>query len=358
MRYFFCTLVSVLTCLAVAAPARAATFSGADHQLKAAQLRREADQAAARYLKGQTVLQRLDGEIAELEGGIGELQAKVAPLREVVTRRVVAIYEGQPTRTATADPAGLRGPVDPARGARLVAVASSRELDGIETLTRAAGDLGARQQALRARQLEQQQGLDDLDRDRRQIELQLAALSHRDPSLQAHLVAAPPRMVSSRAIRGPQFHAAPPASDPASMPVATNFVFVCPIAGPVAFTDTFGDPRKGGRRHQGTDLMNPYGTPNVAVVSGTIEHQNGGLGGIAIVLNGDDGNTYYYAHLSEVVGPDRHVAQGEIVGRTGATGNAAGGPTHTHFEFHPGGGPATDAYQPLRAYCEVQLSDG
>jgi len=346
MRHFFCTLVSLLTCLVVAAPAGAA--SGADHQLKAAQLQREADQAAARYLKGQTVLQRLDGEIAKLNGGIGELQAKVAPLREVVTRRVVAIYEGQPTLAATADPAG----------ARLVAVASSHELDGIETLTRAAGDLGARQQALRARQLEQQQALDDLDRDRRQIELKLAALSHRDPSLQAHLVAAGPRMVSSRAIRGSQFHAAPPASDPASMPVATNFVFVCPIAGPVAFTDTFGDPRKGGRRHQGTDLMNPYGTPNVAVVSGTIEHQNGGLGGIAIVLNGDDGNTYYYAHLSEVVGPDRHVAQGEIVGRTGATGNAAGGPTHTHFEFHPGGGPATDAYQPLRAYCEVQLSDG
>jgi hypothetical protein len=44
--------------------------------------------------------------------------------------------------------------------------------------------------------------------------------------------------------------------------------------------------------------MNAFGTPNVAVVSGTIERHNGGAGGIALDLKGDDGNTYYYAHLS------------------------------------------------------------
>ena len=92
---------------------------------------------------------------------------------------------------------------------------------------------------------------------------------------------------------------------------------ICPIAGAVAFTDSWGDPRGGGRRHQGTDLMNPFGTPNVAVVSGHIARHRSGAGGLAIYLYGDDGHTYYYAHLSEVVGADRRVGAGRGVGHDG-----------------------------------------
>ena len=95
--------------------------------------------------------------------------------------------------------------------------------------------------------------------------------------------------------------------------------------------------------------MNPYGTPNVAVVSGGFETHHSGLGGLSIYFHGDDGNTYYYAHLSGVVGPDRRVAQGEVIGLTGSSGDAT--IPHTHFEFHPGGGPAVNSYPLLRAHC-------
>src|SRR5205807_8308950 len=86
--------------------------------------------------------------------------------------------------------------------------------------------------------------------------------------------------------------------------------FVCPIRGPLTFSDTWGAPRPGGRRHEGTDLMNAYGTPNVAVVSGGFETHHSGLGGLSIYLHGADGNTYYYAHLSQIVRPDRRGAHG------------------------------------------------
>jgi murein DD-endopeptidase MepM/ murein hydrolase activator NlpD len=127
----------------------------------------------------------------------------------------------------------------------------------------------------------------------------------------------------------------------------------CPVDPPHVVTNSFGAPRGGGtRRHQGNDIMASSGTPLRAVNSGTITRTgNGGLGGIALYLW--DGSTeYYYAHLSRLaVGSGQKVSAGQLVGSNGATGNAAGGPPHLHFEIHPGGGSAIDPYPSLSAVC-------
>ncbi len=122
---------------------------------------------------------------------------------------------------------------------------------------------------------------------------------------------------------------------------------LCPMGG-AAYGDTWGAPRSGGRRHEGVDMLAPAGAPIVAVVSGNVTFKRNVLGGNAASLVGDNGNRYYYAHFSGYEGASRPVAQGEVIGYNGDTGNAAGTP-HLHFEVHPGGGLAVNPTPSVRA---------
>ena len=128
-------------------------------------------------------------------------------------------------------------------------------------------------------------------------------------------------------------------------------IFICPVAGPMNFTDTWGAARSGGRTHQGTDMMADIGVPTVAPASGEVEHRGTSLGGMSWYVYGDDGHTYYGTHLSayENVGVG-HVSAGTVIGYVGDSGNAAGIP-HLHFEYHPNGGSAVNPYPALDRAC-------
>lgn len=126
----------------------------------------------------------------------------------------------------------------------------------------------------------------------------------------------------------------------------------CPVAGPHRFTDTWGAPRGGGRRHLGTDVMAARGTPVVAPVGGRVRTVSGPVGGLAFYLTGDDGHTYYGAHLDRLtVDSGARVAAGAQVGSVGDTGNAKGGPAHLHFEIDLNGAETVNPTPTLRQWC-------
>ncbi len=140
-----------------------------------------------------------------------------------------------------------------------------------------------------------------------------------------------------------------PTTAPAPVLVGTDG-FLCPIAGPTSFADTWGAPRSGGRRHKGVDMFAPRGTPVVAPVSGVVRQRDNRLGGHTFYLNGDDGNVYYGAHLDSY-GASGRVEAGTVVGTVGNSGNARYSSTHLHFEIKPGGGPSVNPTPQVRAAC-------
>lgn len=140
-----------------------------------------------------------------------------------------------------------------------------------------------------------------------------------------------------------------PASAAAPSPVTP----LCPVkdAGKFDFSNSFGAPRHGGRKHAGNDIFAKRGTPVLASVSGTIRIVRGSLTGLGYELDGDDGVRYYGAHMDALRVGGGRVNRGDVIGTVGTTGNAMGTPPHLHFEVKPGGGHSIDPYPLLRAWC-------
>lgn len=226
-----------------------------------------------------------------------------------------------------------------------------KRLDELQTANQAAGDtlddIRDEYNALR----EKVRRLEEEERKRQEAEAARIAAEKARQEAAAAAVASSRGGGSSRSDTGGSSSSKPSGSGSA---VATSG-WVFPVQGPNSFINDWGFPRSGGRTHKGTDIMTPRNTPVVAVVSGTISKTNPterGLGGVTIWLRGDDGNSYYYAHLTSIadgIGKGDRVSAGQVIGYAGNTGNARGGETHLHFEIHPGGGSAINPYPTLVA---------
>jgi murein DD-endopeptidase MepM/ murein hydrolase activator NlpD len=106
-----------------------------------------------------------------------------------------------------------------------------------------------------------------------------------------------------------------------------------------AMTDSFRDPRPGGRTHEGVDILAPRNTPIVAVEDGVIAKLwNSHDGGITIYQFDPTGTyVYYYAHLQSYatgLKEGDQIREGQVIGYVGTSGNAPPNTPHLHFAIY------------------------
>lgn len=318
--------------VALAAPAMAADpIADATRERDAAQA--SAVAAAQAYVDALSEQARQEAEILRLEAEIPALRARAAELRTQVRRRAIQMYrEGSSMPISRMVDAG--SVVDAARAIQLTQSAANHDRDAATELTETAAELARDEAELRTRKAAQDALVQQLAAEKAELEDALAASEE--------ALAVVQKVMASQA----EFAG----TDPAAAGTVGTRASLCPIFGPVAFVNDWGAPRSGGRTHQGNDMFAPYGVPDVAVVSGQLQIEIGGLGGIAVWVHGDDGVSYYYAHLSRVEGVARRVERGDVIGYVGDTGNAAGGPPHTHFGIRSNG-MMVNPYPTLRVLC-------
>ena len=360
-----------------------------------ADARDRANAAADAYFQAESTLDSLGIDAEQLQAKITDLQAQVEALHD----RVAQVAINRFTRSDAGTSPLLNGFSSPEEQMQIAALSevitdtSAEDFDLYDSLNR---DLATQQKALVSKQKETEQqkanaaALRDKATDEVQHLKEVEAERLKDEAVKKALQAeerarAAKKAAEEAAKAAPETTVeAPPAGNDADggggAPQTTapanagsggqtggggaggrpggaggndygNVDWVCPTGtAAVAFGDTWGAPRSGGRRHQGVDMIGPIGTPLLAVVDGVAEAKSNTLGGTTIWFQGADGNHYYYAHLDHY-GKLGAVHKGDVIGFMGQTGNARFSVPHLHLEIHPNNGPAVNPYPTVRAHC-------
>ncbi len=311
--------------------------------------KRKANEIAHRLSQARGRVAELEDQIRNLEAQGAELKARHALLGDALSRMAVRRYmlggEPQTVRVPSDD-----GGHEAARAEALAKLVVRDADSTLDSYRKAGEDLELSLAAMEAAKRDADEALLESKERSRQIQTELARLEKLEAERKAREEAA--RMQRERQTRAENARARPVRTAPSgSAGVAGGEGWLCPVQGAVAFSNDWGDPRSGGRRHEGTDILAARGTPVVASVSGIVRPHSSTRGGISYYLAGDDGNTYFGTHLASLSGASGRVERGTVLGAVGNSGNASGGPNHLHFEIHPGGGAPVNPYPTVARYC-------
>jgi peptidoglycan LD-endopeptidase LytH len=303
-----------------------------------------ANKAAARFAKAQSDLARAETGLSDLQTRVRRDEQQLVALKTQVQELAVREY----MRGGTSVPLLFEKDINAvARARAMVKYVTLGDVQSIDRYRATRQDLAAASRRLSDQLASQRAAVARVQAEQKAAEADLNRLAAEEAKRAQQQAAA--KTAASKSAGPAAAPKAPTAGRPTGQ-IATG-PWVCPVQGPHSFSDDYGQPRPGGRAHQGNDILSPRGTPVVANVAGTMQQHPNGLGGLAYFLEGDDGHEYYGAHLDSFSGASGHVPIGTVIGYVGNTGDAAGGPTHLHFEIHPAGHTPTDPYPTLVKYC-------
>jgi len=354
MRVVQRVLVAAFVCSAAVLPAQSAAGSGDDlaaAKQRVAEARAAANDIAAKVTTTYGQVQLLGDEIISVEARIADGRARADDLRASVRRRALNAYTG----SGEEDGVLLLDDDDPGdlvRRNEYLEKVNARDNAAVSELHALSEDLEHQRTNLDETKKAQESALDQLKAEQAKLDGLLAEAQAAETALEERLAReSAARQAAEEAAEEAARRSKAGPSGPSSGSGNGQVIggLVCPLPGS-AFSDSWGAPRSGGRTHQGTDMMAPYGAPNYAVIGGSVSTSQSSGGGNTITIAGNDGNAYLYLHLQTFVVSGGSVSQGQLVATTGDTGNATGVP-HTHFEIHPGGGAAINPYPTLASIC-------
>jgi peptidoglycan LD-endopeptidase LytH len=357
MRVVQRVLVATVLCTAAVLPTVPAAGRGdelAAAKQRVAEARAAANNIAAKVTDTYGQVQLLGDEIIAVEARIADGNARAEDLRASVRRRALNAYTG----SGEEDGVLLLEDDDPGdlvRRTEYLDRVNARDNAAVSKLHALNEDLAHQRANLDETREAQESALAQLKSEQAKLDRLFAEAQAAQTALEERLARESAARQAAEAAAEAARRAQPgPGSSGPSGPSSGGGSgqviggLVCPVPGS-AFSDSWGAPRSGGRTHQGTDMMAPYGTPNYAVIDGSVSTSVISGGGNTVHLSGSDGNTYVYMHLQSYVVSGGSVSQGQLIALTGDTGNATGVP-HTHFEIHVGGTPI-NPYPTLASVC-------
>jgi len=328
----FSLLVATLIAATLLLPAQAVAKSASELKKDLERLKSEVRDAGRAYDKAYWALDATDVRIENTDKRITAAQAELAAARKRLATQVSSMYRGEDVDylTVLLGSASFDELVTRMEYLQRIGEADAVEIDRIEKLE---AQLRTDRAKLAAERKKRAGAVKKLSSEKTALQKRLRGKEAEFEAVRAELA----KVRSGGSSSGAKY-----------VPGPNGMVF--PVQGAYYYSNTWGASRSGGRRrHQGTDIMAPRGTPCVAVLSGTVTSKENRLGGKTIWLRASNGWTFYYAHLDTYKVRSGRVSAGQVIGTVGDTGNARGGSPHLHFEIHPGGGGAVNPYPYLRA---------
>ena len=314
------------------------------------ELQGELDATTERIEELRTEQDHVQERISAIELEVDRIEDRQVHLREVADRRATFLYKqgsvGMFEALVAADDFG-----DLLERTELAERVSERGNAVFYRLARDSEELAALGEELEDRRAELASTTQDLEATSAELQERFEEASDEYEALKRQLARERREAAAEAAAEEEAQEAADKAASTAGGNPAPPAVGgkVCPVDGPNSFIDSWGAPRVG-HTHVGTDVMADYGTPVVAITSGTVSSGWSDTGGNMIFLTGDDGHDYWYLHNQKNIVTSGRVSRGQLIATVGDSGNAVGIP-HVHFEYHPGGGGPVNPYPLLVGIC-------